>query len=65
MLAFATALVLVLSAWNNVGVTRLPGYPGSYVVADVAAASALLAAARVSRLSWETWDSPGVGCPPG
>jgi membrane protease YdiL (CAAX protease family) len=52
-LAFATALVLVLSAWNNVVVTRLPGYPGSYVVANVAAAGALLAAARVSRLSWE------------
>jgi membrane protease YdiL (CAAX protease family) len=34
-------------------VTRLPGYPGSYVVANVAAAGALLAAARVSRLSWE------------
>ena len=52
-LAFATALVLVLSAWNNVVVTRLPGYPGSYVVANVAAAGALLAAARVSRLSRE------------
>jgi membrane protease YdiL (CAAX protease family) len=52
-LAFATALVLILSAWNNVVVTRLPGYPGSYVVANVAAAGALLAAARVSRLSWE------------
>jgi uncharacterized protein len=34
-------------------VTRLPGYPGSYVVANVAATGVLLAAARSSRLSWE------------
>ena len=33
-------------------VTRLPGYPGSYVAANVAATGALLAAARVGRLSW-------------
>ncbi len=52
-LAFAAPLVLVLCAWNNVVVTRLPGYPGSYVVANVTAAGALLAAARASRLSWE------------
>lgn len=47
---FATALVLVLGAWNNVVVDRLPG---SYVVANVAATGALLAAARVQRLSWD------------
>ncbi len=45
-------MVLVLCAWNNVVVTRLPGHPGSYVVANVAATVALLAAARASRLSW-------------
>ncbi|MCW2534829.1 MAG: Abortive infection protein [Modestobacter sp.] len=52
-LAFAAPLVLVLCAWNNVVVNRLPGYPGSYVAANGAATGALLAAARVSRLSSE------------
>jgi uncharacterized protein len=46
------ALVVVLAAWNNLVVTRLPGYPGSYVVANVAAAGAVLAAARWAGLSW-------------
>jgi membrane protease YdiL (CAAX protease family) len=48
----AGALVLLLSAWNNVVVTRLPGYPVSYVTANVAAAGVLLAAARAAGLSW-------------
>jgi membrane protease YdiL (CAAX protease family) len=52
-LAFAASLVLLLGAWNNVVVTRLPGHPGSYVVANVAATAALLVAARVSGLSWQ------------
>lgn len=52
-LAFATPLVVVLCAWNNVVVHRLPGGSGSYVAANVAATGALLAAARVDRLSWD------------
>jgi membrane protease YdiL (CAAX protease family) len=43
---------VVLSTWNNVVITRLPGYPASYVPANVAAAGVLLAAARVDGLSW-------------
>ncbi len=46
------ALVPVLGVWNNLVVHRLPGRPGSYVVANVAATAVLLAAARVSGLSW-------------
>ena len=41
-----------LAAWNNLVVHRLPGRPGSYVVANVAATAVLLAAARASGLSW-------------
>ena len=46
------ALVPVLGAWNNLVVHRIPGRPGSYVVANVAATAVLLAAARASGLSW-------------
>ena len=49
-LAGAAPLVLVLSAWNNVVVPRLPG---SYTVANVTATGALLAASRAGGLSWE------------
>lgn len=51
--AFAAAVVLVLAGWNNVVVTRLPGYPGTYVACNIAAAGVLLAAAKARRLSWE------------
>lgn len=50
---FAAALVLVLGTWNNVIVTRLPGYPGWYVAANVTASGVLLAAARAAGLSWQ------------
>ncbi|MGY1679110.1 CPBP family intramembrane glutamic endopeptidase [Geodermatophilus sp. SYSU D01176] len=52
MLVLAATLVPVLGAWNNLVVHRLPGRPGSYVVANVAAAAVLLAAARAVGLSW-------------
>ena len=52
MLVLAAALVPALAAWNNLVVHRLPGRPGSYVVANVAATAVLLAAARASGLSW-------------
>ena len=52
MLLLTGALLPVLLAWNNLVVHRLPGRPGSYVVANVAAAGVLLAAARASGLSW-------------
>ena len=51
-LVLAVPLVLALAAWNNVVVTRLPGYPGSYVPANVVATALLLAAARAASLSW-------------
>lgn len=51
--AFAGAILILLGAWNNLVVTRLPGYPTSYPVANVAAAGVLLAAARATGLTWE------------
>jgi hypothetical protein len=51
--AFTAPLVLVLGAWNNVVVTRLPRYPGSYVPANVAATGLLLMAARTAGISRE------------
>lgn len=51
--ASAVALALVLAAWNNVIVVRLPGYPGSYVAGNVVATGVLLAAARAGGLSWQ------------
>lgn len=50
--AFAAAVVLLLLVWNNVVITRLPGYPTSYVPFNVGAAAVLLAAARAAGLSW-------------
>ena len=49
----AGGLVAVLAVWNNLVVIRLPGYPGSYVVANTAAAAAALAAARWAGLTWD------------
>jgi membrane protease YdiL (CAAX protease family) len=46
-------------------VTRLPGYPGSYVAANLAAAGSLLAAAQVSRLSWDDMGLARHGVPVG
>ena len=46
------SLVVVLLAWNNVVVTHVPDFSGSYVVVNVAAAAALLVAARATGLSW-------------
>jgi hypothetical protein len=43
------ALVVVLAAWNNLVMTRLPG---SYVVVNGTAAAVLLAGARAAGLSW-------------
>lgn len=48
----AAALVVALLAWNNVVIARVPRAPGSYVVANLAAAGGLLAAARASGSSW-------------
>jgi len=53
LLWFTGSLVAVLVAWNNLVVARLPAYPGSYVVANVAAAAVLLAAARWIGLTWD------------
>lgn len=53
LIGLTGAVVVVLAAWNNLVVPRLPGYPGSYVVANLMAAGTLLAAARWAGLSWE------------
>jgi uncharacterized protein len=52
VLLLVAALVLVLGAWIDLVVHRLPGRAGSYVVADVAATAVLLTAARAAGLSW-------------
>ena len=52
LIGLTGALVVVLTAWNNVVVTRLPGYPASYVVINVTATGLLLAAARWAGLTW-------------
>ncbi|MGY1639083.1 CPBP family intramembrane glutamic endopeptidase [Geodermatophilus sp. SYSU D00742] len=49
--ALGAALVVVLGAWNNVVVPRLPARPGAYVAANVLATGVLLAAARSAGLS--------------
>ncbi len=51
--ALATAvLVVVLLLWNNVVITRTPGYPGSYPLVNLGATGVLLALARGAGLSW-------------
>jgi uncharacterized protein len=50
--ALTGGLTAVLAAWNNLVVPRLPGYPGSYVAANLTAAGATLAAARWAGLTW-------------
>jgi membrane protease YdiL (CAAX protease family) len=52
-LAFVVALVVALTAWNNLVVTRLPGPPTNYVAANAAATALLLLAARAAGLSWD------------
>jgi membrane protease YdiL (CAAX protease family) len=52
VVVLTAALLPVLTTWNNLVVHRLPGRPGSYVVANVAATAVLLAAARAAGLSW-------------
>jgi uncharacterized protein len=51
--AFAASTALLLGAWNNVLVTRLPGYPASYVPGNVAATAVLLTAARADDIPWQ------------
>ena len=53
LLGLTGALVVVLTAWNNLVVTRLPGYPASYVVVNMTASAAVLAAARWAGLTWD------------
>ena len=53
VVAASAALAAVLAAWNGLVVTRLPGYPGSYVVVDVAATALLLLVARAAGLTWD------------
>jgi hypothetical protein len=62
-LAFATALVLVLSAWNNVVVTRLSGYPGPTSLPTWQQPAHSWRRRGSAGCCGKTWDSPGVGCP--
>jgi membrane protease YdiL (CAAX protease family) len=51
--AFAASTALLLGAWNNVVVTRLPGHPASYVPGNVAATVLLLGVARAEGIPWQ------------
>jgi membrane protease YdiL (CAAX protease family) len=51
-IGFAASTAVLLGAWNNVVVTRLPGYPASYVPGNVAATALLLSAARAEGIPW-------------
>jgi uncharacterized protein len=51
-IALTGALSATLAAWNNVVITRMPGYPGSYVVVNAAATGLVLVAARRAGLTW-------------
>jgi membrane protease YdiL (CAAX protease family) len=53
LIGLTATVVAVLVVWNNLVITRLPGYPASYVVINMAAAAVLLAAARWTGLTWE------------
>ena len=44
---------MLLGAWNNVVITRMPGYPQSYVTVNLAATGLLLGWARVVGLTWQ------------
>jgi uncharacterized protein len=48
----AGALSATLAAWNNVVITRMPGYPGSYAVVNAAATGLVVVAARRNGLTW-------------
>jgi membrane protease YdiL (CAAX protease family) len=52
VVVLATALSAVLAAWNDVVVTRVPGYPGSYVPVNTTATGVALIAARRAGLTW-------------
>ncbi|MGY1985723.1 lysostaphin resistance A-like protein [Blastococcus sp. SYSU DS0669] len=52
-LLFAASVAVLLGAWNNVVITRMPGYPQSYVAVNLAATGLLLAGARFARLTWQ------------
>lgn len=51
-LLFAASVAVLLSAWNNVVITRMPGYPQSYVAVNVAATGLVLGGARRVGLTW-------------
>jgi uncharacterized protein len=51
--AFAASTALLLGAWNNVVIIRLPGYPASYVPGNVAATALLLTVARAVGITWQ------------
>ena len=56
-LPFAASVAVLLAAWNNVVITRTPGYPQSYVPVDLAATGLLLPAARSVSFTPQKWDS--------
>jgi uncharacterized protein len=44
---------VLLGAWNNVVITRMPGYPQSYVPVNVAATALVLLGARIVGFTWQ------------
>ncbi|MCF6743466.1 CPBP family intramembrane metalloprotease [Blastococcus sp. KM273128] len=50
-MVFAASVAVLLGAWNNVVITRVPGYPGSYVAVNLAATGLLVAGARSTGIS--------------
>jgi uncharacterized protein len=52
-LVFAASVAVLLGAWNNVVITRMPGYPQSYVAVNLAATGLLLVGARVVGITWQ------------
>ncbi|MCZ2826143.1 MULTISPECIES: CPBP family intramembrane glutamic endopeptidase [unclassified Modestobacter] len=52
-LLFAASVAVLLAAWNNVVITRTPGYPQSYVPVNLAATGLLLVGARSVGFTWK------------
>ncbi|MGY2067024.1 CPBP family intramembrane glutamic endopeptidase [Blastococcus sp. SYSU DS0619] len=44
---------MLLGTWNNVVITRMPGYPQSYVAVNLAATGLVLVAARCVGFTWQ------------
>jgi CAAX protease family protein len=52
-LLFAASVAVFLGAWNNVVITRMPGYPQSYVAVNLTATGLVLVGARSVGFTWK------------